>query len=133
MEKSKWCTSIRHLQIGYCTTWDLSTNSCCTLFFFCKSTNVHSAYQIYSNGTCHFLRKKNHRQHRQTESSPVSPADVVIGKPCETKTDMAKQVNEEENQVLQSHLMIFLRCVSEYRGCEWKSIILGLFPTSERK
>lgn len=50
---------------------------------------------------------KNQRQHRQTESSPVSPADVVIGKPCETKTDMAKQVNEEENQVLQSHLMIF--------------------------
>ena len=66
--------------------------------------------------------KKNHRQHRQTESSPVSPADV-IGKPCETKTDMAKQVNEEENQVLQSHLMIFLGCVSEYRGCECKSII----------
>ena len=42
----------------------------------------------------------------QTESSPVSPADVVIGKPCETKTDMAKQVNEEENQVRPHEVLI---------------------------
>lgn len=79
--------------------------------------------RIYSNGTCHFrscssdcFARKNPRQHRQTESSPVSPADVVIGKPCETKTDMAKQVNEEENQVLQSHLMIFCWDVSQNIG-----------------